>query len=495
MERKYTMKKIGLQINASDRQSHINPEIYGHFSEHLGSCMYNGIYVGKDSPIPNKNGVRTDIIEAFKAIRLPVLRWPGGCFAEEYHWKDGIGSDRKKRVNLWGHVTEDNSFGTHEFFELCGEIGCEPYLALNLGSGTVQELMEWIEYITFDGDSEMADLRRKNGREKPWKLKYVGIGNENWGAGGSMRPEYYADEYRKYQAFCKNFSGNELFKVACGSSGDDYNWADVLLQNINDSHTNGISLHYYTVPSGNWDKKGSATDFTDEEYYNTVASSLYIDEVIKRHINIMDYRDKNRKIGLVVDEWGNWYDVEPGTNPGFLYQQSTMRDAITAACTLNIFNNHSDRIVMANLAQAVNVLQSLILTEGEKLVKTPTYHVFDLYKEHQNGTLLYTHLNNEETGFDKKIPMISVSASEKNGVVTVTLANCSLKEDAEISCDLTGFSPKKAKAEILSCNDVRDKNYFDDPERLVIKDHNVFLTDGGFTVTLPACSVTAIELS
>lgn len=488
------MKKISLQVNASDRRSHINPEIYGHFSEHLGSCMYNGIYVGKDSPIPNKNGVRTDIIEAFKAIHVPVLRWPGGCFAEEYHWKDGIGSERKKRVNLWGHVTEDNSFGTHEFFELCEEIGCQPYLAVNLGSGTVQELAEWIEYITFGGDSEMSELRRKNGREKPWKLKYIGIGNENWGAGGSMRPEYYADEYRKYQAFCKNFSGNELFKVACGPSGDDYHWTDVLLQSVNEWHTNAISLHYYTVPSGNWDKKGSATDYSDEEYYNTVASALYIEEIIDRHIDIMNYRDKNRKISLAVDEWGNWYDVEPGTDPGSLYQQSTMRDAITAACTLNIFNNHSDRIVMANLAQAVNVLQALILTEDEKLVMTPTYHVFDLYKEHQNGTLLYSHLNNEETGIDKKFPMISASASEKNGVVTVTLANCSLDEDAEILCDLTGFSPNFAKSKILSCNDVRDKNYFDNPERLVIKDHSVSLVDGGFAVTLPACSVTQIEL-
>lgn len=490
------MKKIGLQINASDRRSHINPEIYGHFAEHLGSCMYNGIYVGKNSPIPNKNGVRTDIIEAFKTIKMPVIRWPGGCFAEEYHWKDGIGENRPKRVNLWGHVTEDNSFGTHEFFEFCEEVGCEPYLAGNLGSGTVGELMEWIEYITFDGDSEMSELRRRNGREKPWKLKYLGIGNENWGAGGNMRPEFYADEYRKYQAFCKNFSGSELFKVACGSSGDDYNWADVLLQNVNEQQANGISLHYYTVPSGNWDKKGSATDFTDEEYYNTVASSLYIDEIIKRHINIMDYRDKSRKIGLIVDEWGNWYDVEPGTNPGFLYQQSTMRDAITAACTLNIFNEHSDHVVMANLAQAVNVLQSLILTKDEMLVKTPTYHVFDLYKEHQNGTLLYTHLNNELTGgIEKQFPMINVSASEKNGVITVTLVNCSLIEDAEVSCDLTGFAAKSAKARILSCNDVRDKNCFDDPERLVIKDHNVSLTNSGFSVTLPSCSVTEIELS
>lgn len=490
------MKKISLQINASDRRSRINPEIYGHFSEHLGRCIYNGIYVGEDSPIPNRNGVRTDVIEAFKAIRMPVLRWPGGCFADEYHWKDGIGekSARKKMVNTnWGGVTEDNSFGTHEFFDLCEEIGCEPYLAGNVGSGTVQELAEWIEYITFDGLSPMAELRRRNGREKPWRLKYLGIGNENWGCGGNMRPEYYADEYRKFQSFCKNFGGNELFKIACGPNADDYNWTDVLLRNVNAWQTKGISLHYYTVPTGDWSKKGSATEFTEEEYYATIAATLYMEELITRHAEVMSYRDKKHEIGLIVDEWGCWYDVEPGTNPGFLYQQNTMRDAIVAACNLNIFNNHSDRVIMANLAQAVNVLQALLLTEGEKLVKTPTYHVFDLYKEHQNGTLLYSHLNNVEIGGEKKIPMISVSASEKDGVLTVTLANCSPDEEAEIPCALLGFSAKAAAARILS-GEVHEKNDFGDPDRLTVREHPVSLVHGGFTVTLPACSVVEVSL-
>ncbi len=491
------MKKIQAQINAADRRSHIRPEIYGHFSEHLGRCIYNGIYVGEDSTIPNKNGVRTDIIEAFRQIRMPVLRWPGGCFADEYHWKDGIGekSARKKMINTnWGGVTEDNSFGTHEFFNLCEEIGCEPYLAGNLGSGTVQELAEWIEYITFDGVSPMAELRRKNGREKPWKLKYLGIGNENWGCGGSMRPEYYADEYRRYQSFCKNFSGNELFKIACGPSGDDYGWTDALLKSLNTWHTKAISLHYYTVPSGNWDKKGSACDFTPEEYYATIAATLYMDELITRHTEIMSHHDKKHEIGLIVDEWGCWYDVEPGTNPGFLYQQNTMRDAIVAACNLNIFNSHSDRVIMANLAQAVNVLQALILTEGEKMVKTPTYHVFDLYKAHQDGELVYSHVENEQAGGEKKIPMISCSASEKDGVLTVTLANCSLEEEAEFSCSVGGFPVRNAAARILT-GAVNDRNDFENPEKLTIRPLSISARENGFSVTLPACSVAEITLS
>lgn len=490
------MKKIKLTLNAGDKLSHINPEIYGHFSEHLGRCIYNGIYVGENSPIPNKNGVRTDIIDAFRKIKMPVLRWPGGCFADEYHWKDGIGekSARKKMINTnWGGITEDNSFGTHEFFNLCEEIGCEPYLAGNLGSGTVQELSEWIEYITFDGVSPMADLRKKNGREKPWKLKYLGIGNENWGCGGNMRAEYYADEYRRYQSFCKNFSGNELFKIACGPNADDYNWTDVLLDSVKPWHTKAISLHYYTVPSGDWSKKGSATDFTPAEYYETISKTLYMDELITRHAVVMDKHDKKHEIGLIVDEWGCWYDVEEGTNPGFLYQQNTMRDAIVAACNLNIFNSHSDRVIMANLAQAVNVLQALILTEGEKLVKTPTYHVFDLFKEHQGGELIYSHVINERVGEKTEIPMISCSASIKDGGVTVTLANCSLSEDAEICCTMNGFIPKSAFAEILT-GSVTDKNDFDEPDKLTIKSHNVWISDNGFNVTLPPCSVVRVSL-
>lgn len=488
------MKNISMLINTADKRSHINPEIYGHFSEHLGRCIYNGMYVGENSEIPNINGVRKDVIEAFKEIKMPVLRWPGGCFADEYHWKDGIGekSQRKKMINTnWGGVTEDNSFGTNEFFDLCEEIGCEPYLAGNLGSGTVQELSEWIEYITFDGVSPMADLRRKNGREKPWKLKYLGIGNENWGCGGSMRPEYYCDEYRRYQSFCKNFSGNELYKIACGPNSNDYNWTDVVMSNLGEWNTKAISLHYYTVPTGDWNKKGSATEFSDEEYYETISKTLYMDELIKHHSGIMSRRDPEGKIGLIVDEWGCWYDVEEGTNPGFLYQQNTMRDAIVAACNLNIFNNHSDKVVMANLAQAVNVLQSLILTEGEKMVKTPTYHVFDLFKTHQGGELCYSYANNCQAG--GKIPMISQSASVKDGVLTVTIANCSIDDDAHICCDIAGENYQNIECRILD-NEVRDYNDFDNCDKVVPKEYSAKMTEKGFEIDLPKCSVVVVTM-
>ena len=490
------MKKLTMTLTGKTK-SHINREIYGHFSEHLGRCIYNGIYVGEDSSVPNTNGVRNDIIKALKDIRIPVLRWPGGCFADEYHWKDGIGdkSQRKKMINTnWGHVTEDNSFGTHEFMNLCEELECEPYIAGNLGSGTVRELAEWVEYMTFDGVSPMAELRKKNGREKPWHLKYLGIGNESWGCGGSMRPEYYADEYRRYQTFCKNYSGNELYKVACGPNSSDYNWTEVLMSQLNEWHTKAISLHYYPVPSGDWSKKGDAVDFTGEEYYRTIKSTLFMEELVTKHDEIMTKYDPEHKIGLIVDEWGCWYDVEKGTNPGFLYQQNTMRDALVAAINLNIFNEHSDRVVMANIAQAVNVLQAVILTEGEKMVLTPTYYIFKMYREHQGAELLESSLENAQTGMNGcKIPAVSHSASvNKNGDVLITFSNCSLDEDYEI--EINGAGAKSVSGEILTA-EIHAYNGFDGEENVAPKAYDGFKLDGEkLTVVLPKCSVVSLTL-
>ena len=483
------MKTFKMIVNPADKKSRISPEIYGHFSEHLGRCIYDGIYVGEDSEIPNIRGIRKDVIEAFKQIKMPVLRWPGGCFADEYHWKDGIGDkkDRKKMVNTnWGGVTEDNSFGTHEFLDLCELVGCEPYIAGNLGSGTVEELSQWVEYMTFDGVSPMADLRRKNGREKPWKVKYLGVGNENWGCGGNMCPQFYANEYKRYQSFCHNFSGNELFKVACGPSGGDYQWMETLMNALKPQHVQGISLHYYTI-TYDWEHKGSAVDFDERDYYETLAKTWPIDEVITRHSEIMNRYDPEKKIALLVDEWGNWFDVEEGTNPGFLYQQNTMRDAVTAAVYLNIFNCHSDRVRMANIAQAVNVLQAILLTDGETLIKTPTYHVFDLFKEHQGAELIYSHLENERIA-DGRIPMLSYSASVKDGKVIVTIANCSLEEDAEVTLAAADGQLSADTFRLLT-NEVHAYNDAGNPEKVVIRQENVEMKDGRAVVKLPACSV------
>ena len=487
-----------LFVNTEDNKGRINPEIYGHFSEHLGRCIYNGIYVGEDSSIPNTNGIRNDIVEAFKNIKMPVLRWPGGCFADEYHWKDGIGdkSQRKKMINThWGGVTEDNSFGTHEFFDFCETVGCEPYLSGNVGSGTVEELSQWIEYITSDDVSPMADLRRKNGREKAWKLKYLGVGNENWGCGGNMTPEYYADTYRRYQTFCRNYSGNTLYKIACGPNAADYNWTKAITEKIKPEYANAISLHYYTVPSENWFDKGSATEFTDAEYYRTLEKTMFMETLITKHLEIMSMNDPDHKIALFVDEWGAWYNVEEGTNPGFLYQQNTMRDAMLAAKNLDIFNSHCDRVAMANLAQAVNVLQALILTEGEQMILTPTYHVFDLYKSHQGNKLCYSHINSDKIdGYNLDVLSQSVSLSE-NGEMTITISNCSIDKDEEIRAVIPDFAFDKISARILK-QDIRAYNTFDNPENVKIEEFGgVTKTENGISFNLPPCSIVQLVLA
>ena len=493
-----------LVINAERKLSHINKELQGHFSEHLGRCIYEGLYVGENSEIPNVNGMRTDVVEALKQIRIPVLRWPGGCFADEYHWKDGIGpkEGRKKIVNThWGGVVEDNSFGTHEFFELCRQLGCETYINGNMGSGTVQEMSEWVEYMTFEGVSPMADLRTKNGHKEAWTVDYFGVGNENWGCGGNMNPDFYGNMYRRYQTYVRNYAGNKpIKKIACGANVDDYEWTEEVMKttfrrNEPGQHgfMDGLSLHYYTHPGG-WLNKGSATEFDEKKWYQTMKKTWYMDELITRHGAIMDKYDPKKEVGMIVDEWGTWFEVEPGTNPGFLYQQNTMRDAIVAAVTLNIFNAHSDRVVMANIAQLVNVLQSVILTEGEKMVLTPTYHVFDLYKHHHDATLLNSHLETE--GVYDGVPNLTVSASEdENGVVHITLANISADTAYPIDCTLTGKKYNTASARILT-NSIGAYNDFDHPEDVKITDFDALtLENNNLHFNIPACAVMEITVS
>lgn len=479
-------------INPNQKISRINKDIYGTFSEHLGRCIYEGVYVGEDSPIPNVNGMRKDVVNALKEMGIPVLRWPGGCFADEYHWKDGIGpkAERKKMINThWGGVVEDNSFGTHEFFELCEQLGCDAYVNGNLGSGTVQEMSEWIEYMTFDGLSPMSELRKKNGREKPWRVKYFGVGNENWGCGGNMKPDYYAHEYRRYQTYVRDYDwNNRIYRIACGASDFNYNWTDEVMRIAGD-RMNGISLHYYTLP-GDWGNKGKSTVYTDEEYYTTLAKAYRMEELLRRHSAVMDKYDPDKHVDLIVDEWGTWYDVEEGTNPGFLYQQSTLRDALVAGITLNIFNKHSDRVRMANIAQTVNVLQSVILTDGEDMLLTPTYHIFKMFKSHSENTLLGSFITSEYLEDDKKTPVLTESASiDENGTIVSTISNASLTEEYEIKCQVADFAVTEVKAEIVSGN-ARDYNTFDNKDVVKTVDFTDFtLTADGFVAKIPPCCV------
>lgn len=490
---------VKMVINADKRKGKIDKNIYGNFAEHLGRCIYGGFWVGKDSEIPNINGIRKDVVEALKELKIPVLRWPGGCFADEYHWRDGIGpyENRPKMINVhWGGVVENNHFGTHEFFELCELIGAEPYICGNVGSGTVQEMREWVEYMTFDGESPMSNLRTENGRKEPWKLKYFGVGNESWGCGGNMRPEYYSDLYRRYASYVRNFSGNKIYKIACGPNSADYNWTEVLMKQAG-RHMDGLSLHYYTIPGEGWHDKGSATQFDEAKWFSCMKNTLHMDELLTKHSTIMDKYDPEKRVALIVDEWGTWHNVEPGTNPGFLYQQNTMRDALVAGINFNIFHEHCDRVKMANIAQTINVLQAVILTEGSKMVLTPTYHVFNMYKVHQDAELLDMNLQQTEYVYGgEKVPQLSASCSvDSEGKINVSLCNLNPNEDVLIKCELRGETKSKVSGTVLAAEAMNSLNDFRNPETVKPEVFTgAVLKDNVLEVTLPKMSVVVVTL-
>jgi alpha-N-arabinofuranosidase len=501
------MNEITLDVKIA--KTTIDRNIYGHFSEHLGRCIYEGFWVGEDSPIPNVRGIRSDVVAALRRIKAPVLRWPGGCFADEYHWMDGVGprEQRPTMINThWGGVVENNHFGTHEFMDLCDQLGCEPYICGNVGSGTVQEMSQWVEYVTFDGKSPMTDLRRAHGRSEPWRLKYFGVGNENWGCGGRMTPEYYADLYRRYALYTRDYGDNKLYRIACGARNDDYHWTEVMMAKAGSDqlpggpYMDGLALHYYTsvrrLPDGS--REGSATVFDEAGWIEIVSKAFFMDELVRKHGTIMDKYDPDKKVAMIVDEWGTWYAVEPGTHPRFLYQQNTMRDAIAAAVTLDIFNNHADRVRMANIAQTVNVLQALVLTQHEKMLLTPTYHVFDLYAAHQDATLVPVDVQSERyqhAGYS--VPAISASASVSDeGKLHLTASNANPHKDIAVSVFIRGLKGCAVEGRALHAAAMNAHNTFEQPDVVKPQPFNgARLAAEGVEFVIPKMSVIALDVA
>ncbi|WP_433909346.1 alpha-N-arabinofuranosidase [Sphingomonas yabuuchiae] len=487
-----------VEVHADRAGPVYNRRLFGQFAEHLGTGIYGGIWVGKGSKIPNVNGYRRDVLDALKAIRVPVIRWPGGCYADEYHWREGVGPQAKRltKVNTnWGGVTEDNSFGTHEFMNYSELVGAEAYVSGNVGSAAPSEMAEWVEYMTFPSKSTYAEERRKNGRDKPWKLAMFGIGNELWGCGGNMRPEYAADVTRRYSTFLKVPAGEKLMKIASGANSDDYNWTEVMMRDAGGAF-DGIGVHYYTIP-GNWDKKGAATSFDEESWARTLSKTLKMDELLTRHSAIMDKYDPNKRVALLVDEWGTWYDVEPGTNPGFLYQQNSLRDAMVTSLNLDIFARHADRVRGANIAQMVNVLQAMMLTDGARMVKTPTYWVFDMYKDYQDATVLPVDVQSRWYNKNQWV-MKAVSASavrDKAGVVHVGLTNVDPNQPATVSVKLDGVTAGQVSGRILTGATMDAHNSFDSPNQVAPQPFNGATLSGGMlTVQIPAKSVVMLDL-
>ncbi len=509
----FSQVSVAMTVDAGASKYTISRHIYGHFSEHLGRCIYDGYWVDPSLPVAKQDRIRLDIVEALKKIRIPNLRWPGGCFADEYHWRDGIGpiNQRPTMINTnWGNVTEDNSFGTHEYLLLCELIGAEPFIVGNLGSGTVEEMSKWVEYLNFDGISPMTNMRKQNGHERPWGVTWFGVGNENWGCGGNMTPEYYVTQYRQYATFLKNYPGTTLRKIASGPNSGNYNWTDVLMAGLAPGGRGniwGIDLHYYTNPprgtfgQGTAQKQmqsqASATNFTEATYFGTMRNALRMEQLIRGHDSVMTKYDPQKRIALVVGEWGIWCDPEPGTNPRFLYQQNSLRDALIAGSTLNVFNNHCDRVKMAQLAQTVNVLQALILTEGAKMILTPTYHVFDMYKVHHDSKMLPVSFTSPDYVYEKQsLPALNASASQDStGTVHITLVNIDPNNSINISITLNQVKWSTVTGQVLTSAKITDINTFDKPNSVVIQKFNGARKQGDLlNVAMPSKSVVMLEL-
>jgi alpha-N-arabinofuranosidase len=485
---------VQLVLNADQGRDTISRNIYGQFAEHLGRLVYDGVWTRASASQPWH--MRDDVVQALKKIEVPNIRWPGGCFADTYHWKDGIGprEQRPSIVNTnWGGVTEDNGVGTHEYLALAKALGAEPYIVGNIGSGTVQEMHDWWEYVNHPGSSPMADLRRKNGQDAPFGVRMWGMGNEAWGCGGNMRPEYYADELKRYATYLPGYPGVRPYRIAVGPSDADYNWTEVVMRDAG-RMIDGLDMHHYTL-AGPWERKGSATQFTEQQWFRSMHNALAVDEMITRHAQIMDRYDPRKRVALIVGEWGTWHDQEPGSHPGFLYQQNTMRDALVAAASLDIFNKHADRVRGANIAQMVNVLQAMILTQGDKMLLTPTYHVFEMYTVHHDAVLLpiaVTHAGWYVMGADS-VPAVSASASrDKSGVVHVTMSNLDPNQARTVAVDVRGMRATGATGRILTAPAM---NSYERPD--VVKPApftGATVANGQLNVTLPAHSVVVLEL-
>jgi alpha-N-arabinofuranosidase len=492
------MLSAEMTIRADQPGPQVNKELFGQFAEHLGAGIYGGIWVGEDSKIPNTQGYRNDVLQALRNLKVPVIRWPGGCFADEYNWREGIGQRNKRPVKInthWGKVEEPNSFGTHEFMNFAELVGAEAYISGNVGSGSPREMAEWVEYMTSPAGS-LASEREANGRKEPWRVPFFGLGNELWGCGGSMRPEYAADVTRRYGTFVKVPAGVRIRKMASGPSEDDYNWTEVMMREAG-KRIDGLGLHYYTLPNG-WHarSKGSATDFDESAWAKTLAATLKMDEYISKHSAIMDKYDPEKRVWLGVDEWGTWYDVEPGTNPGFLLQQNSLRDALVAALNINIFVKHADRVKMANIAQMINVLQAMILTKDDKMVLTPTYHVFDLYKVYQDTTSVPVELKSPWYNKDAwTLPAVSASAvRDSSGQLHVALANVDPNHPVAVAARMAGISAGKVTGRIVTAPAINSINTFDQPSVVTAKPFDGGRIEGDtLKVVLPAKSVVMLD--
>jgi alpha-N-arabinofuranosidase len=486
-------------IHVDQPGAKIDRHIYGQFAEHLGRGIQEGIWVGEHSAIPNTRGFRNDVVAALRDLHVPDVRWPGGCFADEYHWRDGIGPRAKRPVTLntnWGGVSETNAFGTHEFLDFAQMIGADAYINGNLGTGSPREMAEWLQYMTSDKPTALTAERAKNGHPAPWKIAYFAVGNEAWGCGGDMTPDYYADLFKQYANFLKAPNGARPIIVASGGNDNDTSWTETLMSQVH-RDMGAITFHYYTIPGDKWGSKGPATGFGEGQWISTLAHTLRMNDFIAQNSAIMDKYDPQKKVAFAVDEWGTWYDPEPGREPGFLYQQNTLRDAIVAALNFNIFHHHADRVRMANIAQMVNVLQAMVLTKGPQMVLTPTYYVFKMFRPFQDATFLPDDLQTPQYQLGSvSVPEVSMSAARTaDGAIVVALVNLNPDQPAAISTTLAGGTAQKVSGEILTADTMDARNTFENPNAIrPIAFYGATLNGNVLSVTLPPKSIMVLTL-
>jgi alpha-L-arabinofuranosidase len=502
-------EKVELSIDSSKSGAKIDRNIFGQFAEHLGHGIYEGVWVGSDSKIPNTRGIRNDVVAALRALKVPNVRWPGGCFADEYHWRKGIGAADKRPLTLnpnWGGVIEPNTFGTHEFMDFVEQIGADAYLSVNVGSGTPQEASEWLEYLTTAQPTTLAKERAANGHPGPYKVALLGIGNESWDCGGNMAPDYYISQMKIYSRFVRNFNPaqqdkGQMLKIAVGPGGDGPRWTEWTesVMKAYHEHTwswdmNGLSMHSYTV--GHWPPSYASVGFGEGEYSQILKSTLEMDGLISKHSAIMDKYDPDKKVALVVDEWGGWYAPLPGSNPGFLVQQNSMRDAILAALNLNIFARHADRVRGANIAQMINVLQAMILTDKEKMVLTPTYYVFKMYVPFQDAAFVPVSFDaGTYKHGDISLPRVdAIAAKDKGGKLWLEVTNVDPNEPVEIEVNLAGVKAKSATGEMLTAPRVNSVNSFEAPSTVVPKAVSVKAGGGKLVLKLEPKSITVVSV-
>jgi alpha-N-arabinofuranosidase len=500
-------QKVDLTVDVSKAGAKIDRNIFGQFAEHLGHGVYEGIWVGPDSPIPNTRGIRNDVVAALKAIKAPNVRWPGGCFADEYHWRKGIGSQRPETLNPnWGGVIEPNTFGTHEFMDFLDQIGAEAFLSVNVGSGTPQEAAEWLEYLTTAQPTALAKERAANGHPAPYKIAYLGIGNESWDCGGNMTPDYYLSQLKIYSRFVRNFNPAQqdkqrMLKIAVGPGGGEprfAEWTEAVMKAYQNHQwswdIDGLSLHSYTVVR--WPPAFASVGFGEKEYSQILKSTLEMEGLVSKYSAMMDKYDPQKKVALVVDEWGAWYAPLPGSNPGFLVQQNSLRDAILAALNLNIFARHADRVRMANIAQMINVLQAMILTDKEKMVLTPTYYAYKMYVPFQDATFVPVTFNaGVYTQGEITLPRVdAIAAKDSAGRVWVEITNVDPNQPVEIEVSLVGITPKSAAGETLTAPKVDSVNSFEAPNKVVPRPISAKVQGGKLALKLEPKSVTVISV-